>query len=216
MNPKRANYILIAGFIISAGLLLFSAYDVNNLMKHQANNLTALKAKLAGLQQVQTSLNTDRKDITTYNSLYTIAQSVVPENKDQAQAVRQIINLANTNGVNVASITFPTSSLGNNVHSTTGVTPSVKPSGPSSSSNLSQLTAVPNIPGVYELPITVLSSTISGQETTYPQLIAFLKDLENNRLTALVSTINITPDQNNSNLFSFSIQLNIYIKPGSN
>jgi hypothetical protein len=44
-------------------------------------------------------------------------------------------------------------------------------------------------------------------------MLDFLKGLENNRRTALVSDITITPDSKNSSNVSFNLTLDEYIKP---
>ena len=224
MSPKKYHILMIVLIFIVGLAFLGVAYWSNDLLVARSNLLVSLKAKNNGLQQEQVGLLQDKRDIKKYQSLYNIAKSIVPENKDQVQAVRQIVNLASQNNVILASITFPSSSLGNNlgtsVQPATTPKPSSTPSGsvtPSSSSStsLSQLTPAVNIPGVYELPITIQSSSTNGQESTYPEIIGFLNALENNRLTALVSSINITPSQNNGQYYTFSININIYIKPGN-
>ncbi len=232
MTPKKFHLLMI-GLIFLVGIIFFGiAYWSNSLLINKSNSLVNLKATYNGLTQEQLGLIQDKKDIKKYQQLYNIAKSIVPENKDQVQAVRQIVNLAAQNNIVLASITFPSSDLGNTL--TTGVAPNptqakpVTPSTPNSktpssptspsaasSTSLSQLTAVANIPGVYEMPITVQSSTNRGQQATYPELIGFLTDLENNRLTALVSSINISPVQNSSQYFVFTLNINIYIKPGN-
>ncbi|MCL5113333.1 MAG: hypothetical protein M1554_02525 [Patescibacteria group bacterium] len=217
MSSKKFHILMIALFCFSVLIFVGLTYESNNFFQNDAIGTNNLKAKLASLTQEQISLLQDKSDIKKYTPLFEIASSIVPQNKDQAEAVRQIINLATANNVVIGSITFPTSTLGNLLPDT-GVAPPASaikaaPS-PANSASLSQLTPVPNLPGIYELPITIQSSTQSDQETTYPELINFLSALENNRLTALVSTISITPNPANPNLFSFSLSINIYIKPG--
>jgi len=78
----------------------------------------------------------------------------VPQDKNQAEAVREIVNLAAANGVTLASITFPTSSLGTTVAGPwyyCRLTPAPAATTPVASSsqnaNLTQLTPVKDIPG---------------------------------------------------------------------
>ncbi len=217
MSSKKMHILMIVLFCLSILIFIGLIYESTGFIQSKAINSNNLKTQLSTLTQEQISLLQDKSDIKKYTPLYNIASSIVPQNKDQVEAVRQIVNLAASNNVVIGSITFPTSTLGN-LLPTTGVAPpasSIKsiPS-PQNAANLSQLTPVPTIPGVYELLITVQSSTQPSQETTYPELINFLSALENNRLTALVSSVNITPNPANPNLFSFSLSINIYIKPG--
>jgi hypothetical protein len=177
---------IVVVFIVS---ILGGAYGIQTLLKSESNKLVNLKAKADALTQQQLSLKKAKKDIATYTDLYNIAKIVVPENKDQVQAVRQIVKLADENKIVLDSINFPASTLG----ATTGKAAATTPSGTSATSgskpSLSQLTAVPKIPGVYTLQLTVTSDP--NQLATYSELISFLSALENNRQTALVSNINI-------------------------
>ncbi len=224
MNYKRFHYIFIGVLCISILVFAGSAYEIGILFNKKGSQLIAVKAKFNSLQSEQTSINQDKKDILKYTGLYRVAKSIVPQNKDQTQAVRQIINIANSNNISIASINFPPSSLGNNVPgavTTPGAAPaqaapttSASPGATnSSSSNLSQLTAVPAIPGVYELQINIQSNP--NTPCSYNELIGFLHGLENNRLTALVNSLTITPNAANPSVLSFSMTLDVYIKPGN-
>ena len=199
--------LLIAG-------LFGSAYGIQGLLRTKSVELVGQKAKLTALNQQQGGLVQAKKDIATYSSLYDIAKVVVPENKNQAETVRQIVKLASANNVRLGSISFPSSTLGNAGQvSPTGAAPAPTTSSPSKAAGaaLSQLTPVLGAPGVYVLPINVSSD--SNYSSTYPQLISFLSALEQNRLTAQVTSLNITPDANTSDRFSFILTLNSYIKP---
>jgi hypothetical protein len=195
-------------------------YGINSLLVSRTNKLVTLKAKSLALAQEQISLNQAKKDIQTYTSLDKIAQSVVPQDKDQAEAVREIVNLAATNNVSLASITFPASSLGTGPGGSSATSTSSTPAqaGPAASaaSNaataaLSQLTAVKDIPGVYQLPITVDGDP--NQPVQYNEFINFLSALEHNRRTSQVSSITIQPDTKNPDYLTFSLTLSEYIKP---
>lgn len=212
MNSKRAYFIILGVSLLLFIGILGGTYGVNSLLQAQAGKVVALRGKLAGLQAEQTELTAAKKAVTTYKSLDNIAKVIVPQNKDQAQAVRQIVALAQANNISLESITFPSSNLGTlpGVNSTSAA--SAAPVTQSASSqSLSQLTPVTNIPGVYDLVITVTTST--DTQATYPEMISFLSGLEQNRLTALVSGISIVPKAGNSSLLSFNLTLDIYIKP---
>ena len=224
MNYKRFHYGFIGLLCLSIIIFIGSAYEIGILFNNKGNHLVNIKAKFNSLQSEQTSINQDKKDILKYTILYQVSKSIVPQNKDQTQAVRQIINIANSNHISIASINFPPSSLGNNVPgavTTPGAAPTQAAPAPSastgaassSSSNLSQLTAVPAIPGVYELQINIQSNP--NIPCSYAELIGFLQGLENNRLTALVNSLTITPNASNPSVLSFSMTLDIYIKPGN-
>src|SRR5665213_1423335 len=113
MSPsKRLNLALIGLVVLLLAGLAGGAYGANALLSSKADKLTTLKAKSQALAQEQLSLIAAKKDVKTYASLEQIARSVVPEDKDQAEAVREIVNIAAANSVSLASITFPASTLG--------------------------------------------------------------------------------------------------------
>lgn len=217
MSSKRTFYVMIGLILLFMLGSVASAYEINGMLGNQSRTLVDAKAKLAALQQEQVELRQAKKDIATYNDLYQISKVVVPENKDQVEAVRQIVNIAGSSGVSIKDITFPASTLGGNKIVGQAGAGSVSPAGASAlgsgnAATLSQLQKVPNIPGVYVLQLTVDGVTNSSANS-YPELINFLAGLERNRLTALVSDIVITPPTSEGQ-FQFTLTLNIYIKPG--
>ncbi len=218
MTAKRLYFILIGIVCLLLAGLLGGAYGINSLLSGRSDKLVSLKAKSQALTQEQLSLAGAKQSIQKYSGLEQIAQSVVPEDKDQAEAVREIVNLAAANGVSLASITFPASTLGTSTTGTSGATSSTpKVATPTivhpdaAGSALSQLTPVSNIPGVYLLSITVDSDP--NAPVAYSAFINFLSALEHDRRTAQVSTITLEPDTSNRNLLTFSLVLNEYIKP---
>jgi hypothetical protein len=234
MTSKRVYYLMIGLIGLLFVALLAGAYGANSLLAKQAVSLTALKAKSSALDKEQTNLILAKKQVSQYAQLNKIVTSIVPQDKDQAEAVREIVGIADANQVALGSITFPASTLGNAttpVPSTAAGAAPAKPfaSSPTASKTgaLSQLQPVKNIPGVYDLQITVQGDPKSP--ITYSQLIAFLSALENNRRTAQVSTISFEPIANNSSAggssvsansssptsISFSLTLDEYIKPAS-
>jgi hypothetical protein len=201
MSSKRLFY----GMLITIGLLIvgliIGAYGANQLLQSQSKQLVSDKLQTSVLSQEQTQLLQAKRDIKKYQTLATITQAIVPQDKDQAEAVLQIVNIANSKGVALGSITFPSSSLG------LGSGQSAK----TSSLNLSQLTPVIGIPGVYDLQLIVASD--SSNPVPYPSFINFLAALENNRRTALISDVSVQPNQKNRNSVSFTLTLDEYIKP---
>jgi hypothetical protein len=216
MSPSKRLYLTLIGVIglLLAGLI-GGAYGTNTLLSSRAVKLTSLKAKSLALAQEQLSLINAKKDIKTYASLEQIAQSVVPEDKDQAEAVREIVNIAAANNVSLASINFPASTLGTSSSGSTTATttPSASTSANANSSinKFSQLLPVKSIAGVYDLQITVKSDP--NQPVQYNAFISFLSALEHNRRTAQISTITLEPNSSNPGLLTFSLTLNEYIKP---
>lgn len=218
MTPKRLYFGLI-GLLCLLGIgFIVSALSVNSMLTARATKLTALKAKDQALDQEQLSLAQSQKSLPKYAELHKIAQAVVPEDKDQAEAVRQIVNIAAANGVSLSAINFPASTLGNSAtgaggSTTTGPAPvnvgqvKVNPN----TGKLSQLQPVKNIPGVYVLQLTVQSDP--NRPVSYDSFVNFLRALERNRRTAQITSITLQPKTNDPGQLSFTLTINEYIKP---
>lgn len=199
MDNKKLSLIL-AGVASLLGIGLFaSVFFANKLLSTKSVELSKLKAQSQVADELQISLRKNRADITKYADLNKIAKAVVPQDKNQAQTVSEIVKIANDSGIaKLTSITFPASTLGG-----TGAA--------KAQASLTQVTPVKGIAGVYLLPITITQD--SNNAVRYSQFITFLQKLENNRRTAQVSSISITPDSKNPNNISFTLIVNEYIKP---
>lgn len=209
MTSKRIYYILVGSLVLLFIAFIGGAYAINSLLTQQSNNLTALKARSAAFAEEQITLEKSKKQVEQYASLNQIAKSIVPQDKDQAEAVREIVNIASQYNISLASINFPASTLGNSP--TASAAPASANASAVATKSFSQLLPVKNIPGVYQLTITVTGDT--NKPVPYSQFIQFLEALEHNRRTAQVSTITIEPNTTNRNLLTFNLTLNEYIKP---
>lgn len=197
----RIQSVLLALLVIIFVVVFFSA---NSAIKKTGEQLKTKKAEAYQLENTKNSLMSAKQDISKYQDIAKIAKAVVPEDKNQAVAVREIVNLASQNGINLSSINFPASNLGSSLGTGMGSAPSKKDS-------LSQLKQVAKFPGVYELMINVESDT--SKPVAYDKFINFLSGLEKNRRTAQVNSITLTPSSSDTNLVTFVINLNEYIKP---
>jgi DNA uptake protein ComE-like DNA-binding protein len=211
MSSKRLHMVLLGVISLMFVSLVVGAYGINSLMSKEAAKLTELKAKSQALDQEQIGLIKAKKDVQNYADLEKITRAIVPEDKSQAEAVRQIVNIAADNGISLASVTFPASTLGSNVKPGATAAPTPAPAANPNAKSLSQLQPVKGISGVYQLTIVVNSDP--NNPVPYNRFIGFLQDLENNRRTAQVSGITLQPDVKNRNLLSFNLTLNNYIKP---
>ena len=213
MTSKKLFLSLIAVNALLVIAFIGGAYAVNSTLTAKASQLTAQKAKSQALIQQNSSLNKAKSDIKKYAELNKIAKAVVPEDKDQAQAVREIVNIAGANNVALSAINFPASSLGNTPAGTSAATSAtttpvvVNPKAKS----LSQLQPVKSISGVYQLPITIVGD--SNRPVQYGEFINFLRALENNRRTAQVASVNLTPAAKDRDRLVFTLTINDYIKP---
>lgn len=215
MSTKRMYYLMVSLCIMATAGLVGSAVVGNQFLQKQSQKLTDLKVEAAVVEQQQTALAQAKRDIETYAELNDIAKQIVPQDKDQARAVREIIAIAEQSGIRIQSVTFPASNLGQ--------TPARSAPSASSSSGdsddtpapaaptMSQVKPVEGITGVFQLELTV--TTDMASPITYTQLIQFLSRLEQNRRTAQITNLAIQPTAEDRNLLTISLQLTIYIKP---
>ncbi len=203
MNMSRRVHYFLIGCLVALGLATFGGtYFASTLLATQSKRLTALKLESAVLDRQQTDLNKAKKEIEKYEPLQKIAQAIVPQDKDQAQSVREIVKIAAKNRIQLSDISFPASTLGQSGASRS-----------TSSSQLTQLKPLPGIPGVYNLEITIQQD--KNSPVAYSNFISFLTDLENNRRTAQVSSINLEPSPEDSAKLTFTLVVQEYIKPWS-
>ncbi len=214
MTSKRVFYIMIACIAILSIAIASSAYGGSQLIGSQGRKLSNLKAESASIETQQASLVRAKKDIQQYDELNTITKSIVPQDKDQARTVREITKIANESGIELKTIAFQNSNLGQTP------TPAPKPEANSDDKTkqptspavptISQVVPVEGIPGVFSLPITI--STPDDAPVSYQNFLDFLQRLESNRRTAHVDQISITPSGGGRKL-TFTLTLNAYVKP---
>lgn len=190
----RRLYFILSGLVgLACIVLLLGVYVANGLLSNKSKRIQDARLESALLDRKLQQVARARADITKYQDLATIAKDIVPQDKDQAQTVREITRLAESSNIKLGEISFPSSTLGDTK------TPH------------SQLKAVTGIAGVYSLQITVVSD--STAPVSYTDLLKFLDALEHNRRTALVDSISIEPESGKPDKLSFTIILNEYIKP---
>lgn len=219
MTGRRAFLGMIGAFVLSFGLLIGSVAAGNMLLKTRANKLMELKLENRVLDEQQVALTQANKDIQKYAELEKIAKSIVPQDKNQAQTVLEIVSIAKEAGVPISTILFPTSTLGQtSTPSSSGTSSSTNSSANNTSTtpaapktSVTQVTPVSGMTGVYQMEITVQSDT--NQPVRYSALIDFLSKLENNRRTAQVSNLTITPSQKDVTRITFTLGINVFIKP---
>lgn len=212
MNSKRVYYLLMASIGILAVLSVGAVYFGNKLLVKESSTLVAKKLENRVLDEQQNALSLVSKQSEKYAQLESIAKSVVPQDKNQAKAVREIVALADQSGISLQSITFPTSSLGASSSGSSSSSGSNSSSGSTTKPTVTetQVKPVSGINGVYQLDITVQSSP--SKPVSFAQLTDFLSKLEKNRRTAQVTGLTITPSGTSGKL-SFSLIISVYLKP---
>lgn len=205
MTTKRIYWVMIGVDVILACGILGSVVLGDKMLKKQSDVIISKKLENAVLENEQSALKQAKVDLEKYTELKQIAKQIVPQEKDQALTTREIIIMAESAGVNIGSIGFPSSNLGSAAKKPADSTAASAPSA------ISQAKPVTGIKDLLELQIVVTSDT--NKPSTYNQLISFLSKLENNRRTAQVSQISIQPDAKNTSSLNFSLTLTLYIKP---
>ncbi len=198
MNSRKLYFVLIGLLVLLGVGLLEAMHLTSGMFAAKSKQLVDLKAQQQAATESQTLLARDKRDIAAYADLNGIARTVVPQDKNQAAAVQEIVNLANQSGISqLSSISFPPSTLGG-AHAKAG-------------GGLTQVTPVTGISGVYQLQITISQS--SATPVTYSSFASFLAKLEQNRRTAQVTSITIQPDPKNASQVAFTLVVNEFIKP---
>lgn len=212
MNSKRVYYLLLASIAILSALSIGAVVVGRKMLTKASNELVSKKLENKVLDEQENALSLVSRQSSKYTDLENISKSVVPQDKDQAKAVREIVALAADAGVSLQSITFPTSSLGGSSAAGTSGSSSTTTGGSSAPKTTeTQVKPVQGINGVYQLDITVQSSP--NKPITFDQLTAFLSKLEHNRRTAQVTSLTITPASAGGNKLSFTLIVSVYLKP---
>ncbi len=203
MNAKRVFYLGLGGLIVLIALCVAGTYYANKRIQAEGKKLYELKLESSVLERQNKALEQAKRDIRQYEELEKIAKSVVPQEKDQARTVLELVNLAAEAGIRVTSVEFPQSELGQAARRGSKA--------PVTNNNLTQLTPLTSPKGVYSMQITVQADPQSP--VSYNQLIDYLTRLENNRRTAQVTNISISPSSDNRSQVTFTLSLNSFVKP---
>ncbi len=196
MNSKRLYFILLASLIILIVLAFAGVYFGHQSLVSKNTELSQLKAKAIALEDQERSLVLAKKDIEQYKELRDISRTIVPQEKDQARTVREVIAIADSVGITIANVSFPSSNLGEDLRK-------------SKTSGVSQVAPVEGIPGLFELNVDVRG----GEPVSFATLSEFLERLETNRRTSTISSAVITPTGGDDGLLEFTLALKVFIKP---
>jgi hypothetical protein len=212
MTPKRVYYVMLGVVALLVIGVLVGTVQVNSLLKTKADHLTDLKLQSQVVSSQQTGLQQAKRQVTQYSKLEVTAKSIVPQDKDQAEAVREITNLAADSGISrLSSVTFPLSTLGGIAGATSSGSGTAPATTATPKKSLTQLAPVKGITGVYSLQITIQQTNDAA--IPYSQFLLFLEKLEQNRRTAQVSSIILQPDTTHPSLVAFTLTINEFIKP---
>jgi hypothetical protein len=215
MNSKNFHFILMAGVIFVAILYIATIFLGLSVLSSKSKQLVSLKSQSQAADKTLANLEQSKKDIQKYSYFKQIAKTVIPNDKDQAEAVSEIFKFAQQANIRIGTITFPTSSLGLSKSAVNSGTASGSSASPPSSA-ITQAVPVSGIPGLYSLTLIITPQTGSevpaNLQVTYPKILAFLKSIEDNRRTAQITQVLITPPEKQGDSFTFTLTVNIFIK----
>lgn len=217
MTSKRLRMILLGMLGFLALAFIIAAVAGTSMLGKKSQKMVNLKTESKVLEAQLNSLGQAKKEVQQYSYFKDVAKTVIPTDKDQAQAVLDIVRLANESGIALQSITFPTSTLGGPAAASgSTAAPATTPS--STSAAISQAKPVTGIKGLYSLELTITPDVNpqlpADKQVTYDKMLDFLKRIERNRRTAQITEVNITPQSTTgSKLISFNLVINIFIKP---
>jgi len=221
MDSKKLRLVLLGLLGLGAIAFVTILFIGTSALDAKSKSLIKLKLEDKTAEAQLASLAIAKKDVEAYAYFKDVAKTVIPNDKNQAQAVLDIIQLANAAGINIESITFPASTLGSAAAAAAAAqTTPTNAQSASAKSVLSQAKAVEGISGLYAVELTI-SPESGGQvpadkQVTYAKFLDFIKKLENNRRTAQITQISILPsgdESGPSGQISFSLTINIFIKP---
>jgi len=203
---------MISAVFVSAAAFIAAAFIGLSFLSSKSQALVDLKLQSRTADDQLSSLATAKKQLQKYSYFNNVAATVIPNDKDQAQAVLDIFQMANDSGIALQNIEFPSSSLG-------AKSGTASPASPTGGSNLSQAKRVTGIAGLYSLQLTITPQTpqqgaqvSSSSATTYPKFLDFLSRIERDRRTAQITQVNIEPQAGGPYL-NFTLVINIFIKP---
>ena len=160
MNYFNRNKWWALAFLLLVALNIGAVLAGNLVLHKRSQTLNDLKLDSKVLDEQQNSIKQAKSDIEKYSDLEKIAKGVVPQDKDQAETVREIVKIAQDNGIILGSISFPASTLGQplakpapSTDDKTTATPKV------STPTITQVLPVDGIKGVYSLQVNVLQDT---------------------------------------------------------
>jgi hypothetical protein len=218
MNSKRFFFVMVAVFvfsIIGGGAMLYLS---NNILQKRSLNVVDLKLQSSEVEAQLSAYQAAKKDVAKYSYLTDIINGALPQDKDQARTVREIFLLAQQAGITIKSVQFPTSNLGAVTAlpaAATGQSTSPATPTPAAAPTITQAKPVKGLQGVYSIQAIVTPfADDKTYKITYPQLISFLQKIESNRRAMQIANLQLNPlGQNSTDTISFTLTLNIFIKP---
>ncbi len=225
MNAKKFNrYLTIAfvlGLVLSFGILY---YAVAWLTK-SSEELTQLRTDTLLAEKKRDSIEEAQRILRGSAENAAILSQVLPTDKDQAHLISQLNSLASQANIQLDSIGFPASTLGNQTprpattpqqNTTSDGTATTQTTTPAAPKTISQATPVKEIPGVYSIEVTLgsIRSKDADRGLRYDEMINFLRLLERNQRTIQTRSISIgqTATDSGEIRFTLDVSLSVFIR----
>ena len=212
LSSKNLRMILIGALALSILIFIVTIFLGLSKLGEKSQAMVKLKVENQTTNDRLNNLEQAKKEVEKYAYFKQVAKTVIPSDKNQAQTILEINQMAKQAGIGIQSITFPASTLGQG-----GSAVKADASKASSSTTaLTQAKPVPGIAGLYSLQLIITPESgkdvPAGRQVTYAKMLDFFKRIENNRHTAQITQVSIQP-ATDSQALSFTLIINIFIKP---
>ena len=216
LNSKNVRLGLIGSLAVLTVAFFGTAFFGLSVLSSKSQSLVKLKSQSQNTENRLSNLEQAKKEVDKYNYFKAVAKTVIPSEKNQAEAVLEIYQMAQQSGISIQSITFPASTLGQSTGTPAAGAPTDATSAAAASKALTQAKPVSGIAGLYSLELTITPDSSKdvppSLQVTFPKMLDFLKHIENNRHTAQITQVGIQPATDSQTL-SFTLTINIFIKP---
>lgn len=210
MNAKRNRFVLLGLLGLFSLVFVVLCFMGLSMINTKSQGVVQLKLQNKIADDQLASLEIAKKEVQQYAYFKEVAKTVIPDQKDQAATVLEILQIAAAAGISIKDITFPLSNLGGSSVAAQSSASTATPQ-----NVISQAKPVSGIPGLYSIELTITPDTgpqvPPANQVTYAKMLNFLKGIENNRHTAQVTQVNIQPVAVTG--VSFTLKINIFIKP---
>jgi hypothetical protein len=212
MNAKKLFFGLIG---LTVALILATAgvfYFANSFLVKSSSKLNNLKVQNSVIEKNEQIYTKARNDLAKNKDLKQTVEDALPKEKDQAKAIKEIIQIGRNTGVKIEKIEFTDSTLGDKAK-TTATTPSA--SSPSAtpqaapSATITQAKPIAGISGVQGIEMKVtLAGPNDKTPINYNGFVSFLDQVSNNRRSMQIAQLDIQPGLKKADL-----KINIFVKP---
>lgn len=185
-------------------------YFANTFLKKSSTKLNQLKIENASIEENERIYTKAKNDLIKYQDLKSAVEDALPKEKDQAKALKELIQISNDTNIKIEKIEFTDSTLGDKIKATSA--PSTTPGNgtkPATPNPITQSKPIPGISGVMgiEMKVTVAGAN-DKTPLNYDNFISFLDKVSYNRRSMQITNLNIQPG-----LKTAEITINIFVKP---